>query len=67
MAELDETAVLKRAKVLAQRDGFTWELDFGVPGAPRTMLRGKRFLSRDRQQEYLERARAELRSRQDQD
>ena len=35
MAEPDETAVLKRAKVLAERDGFTWELDFGMPGAPR--------------------------------
>jgi hypothetical protein len=67
MAEPNETAVLKRAKVLAERDGLTWELDFGMPGAPRAMLRGKRFLSRDRQQEYLEHARAELRGGQDQD
>ena len=61
MAEPDETAVLERAKALAKEDGFTWELDFGAPGIPRTKLRGQHFLSKDRQQEYLERARVELR------
>ena len=59
MAEPDETAVLERAKALAKEDGFTWELDFGVSGVPR--IRGQHFLSMDRQQEYLERARIELR------
>ena len=57
MAELDEAAVLSRGKALAAEDGFTWELDFTV----RTPLRGQHFLSEDRRQEYLERARAELR------
>jgi hypothetical protein len=61
MAEPDEAAVLERAKALAKEDGFTWELDFEVPGALRTPLRSQHFLSRDRQQEYLERARIELR------
>ena len=61
MAEPDEAAVLERAKALATKDGFTWELDFGVPGAPGTPLRGQHFISEDRRQEYLERARAELR------
>jgi hypothetical protein len=56
MAQPDEAAVVERAKALAKEDGFAWELDFGVPGTP---LRGQHFLSRDRQQEYLERARAE--------
>jgi hypothetical protein len=61
MAELDEAAVLSRGKALAAEDGFTWELDFTVPGAQRAPLRRQRFLSEDRRQEYLERARAELR------
>jgi hypothetical protein len=59
MAEPDDAAVLERAKALAKEDGFTWELNFGVAGVPR--IRGQHFLSRDRQQEYLERARIELR------
>ena len=60
MAEPDASAVLKRAKALAEQDGFTWELDFGVPGAFRAPLRRQHFLSKDRQQGYLERARAGL-------
>jgi hypothetical protein len=58
MAEPNEAAVLKRAKAAAEQDGFTWELDFGAPGAP---LRRQHFLSKEHQQEYLERARADLR------
>jgi hypothetical protein len=61
MVEPNEGAVLKRAKALAERDGFTWELDFGVPGAFGAPLRRQHFLSREGQQEYLERARANLR------
>ena len=61
MTEYDEAAVLERAKALANEDGFTWELDFGAPGVPRTKLRGQHFLSKEQQQEYLERARADLR------
>ena len=59
--DTDKAAVLERAKALADGDGFTWELDFGAPGVPRAKLRGQHFLSKDRQEEYLERARAELR------
>ena len=55
MAE-EEAAILARAKALAAEDGFTWELDFGSSATPRAKLRHQRFLSKDRQQEYLERA-----------
>ena len=61
MVEPNEGAVLKLAKALAERDGFTWELDFGVPGAFGAPLRRQHFLSKEHQQEYLERARADLR------
>ena len=61
MAEPDEAAVLRRAKALAKRDRFTWEFTVGSPGALRAPLRGQHFLSEERRQEYLERARAELR------
>jgi len=61
MAEPDEATVLERAKARAKEDGFVWEFDFGVPGALRTPLRGQHFLSEDRRQEYLERARDDLR------
>jgi hypothetical protein len=62
MAEPDEATVLERAKARAAQDGFTWELDLFSPSAIRAPLRGQHFLSEDRRQEYLERARAELRS-----
>ena len=52
----DEAAILTRAKALAADDGFTWELDFSARAAARAKLRHQHFLSRDRQQEYLERA-----------
>ena len=61
MAQPNEAAVLERAKALAEEDGFTWELDFELPGALRTPFRGQRFLNKERQQEYLGRARVELR------
>ena len=61
MAEVDEAAILARAKALAEQDGFAWELDFGSPGVPRAKLRGQHFLSKDLQQEYLERASVDLR------
>ncbi len=52
-----EAAILARAKALAAKDGFTWELDFGEPAEPRAKLRHQHFLSKDRQQDYIERAR----------
>jgi hypothetical protein len=54
MIELDDAAVLMRAKTIAAADGFTWQLDFDAHGA---RLRGLRFLSEDRRREYLARAR----------
>jgi hypothetical protein len=61
MAEPDASAVLKRAKALAEQDGFTWEFDFGSPGVQGIPLRGQHFLSEERRQEYLERARVDMR------
>jgi hypothetical protein len=52
----EEAAILARAKALAAEDGFTWELDFGATAAPGAKLRHQHFLSKDRQQDYLERA-----------
>lgn len=52
----DEAAILARAKTLAAEDGFTWEFNFSAPAAPRAKLRHQHFLSRDRQRDYLERA-----------
>jgi hypothetical protein len=60
MAEPDQTAVLKRAKALAEQDGFTWEFSFGSPGAQGVPLRGQHFLSEERRRQYTERARVEL-------
>jgi hypothetical protein len=57
MVELDEAEVLRLAKALATQDGFTWEFDFVGSAGPR----GQRFLSEDRRQEYLARARDEMR------
>jgi len=31
MVELDEAAVLTRAKAIAAKDGFMWQLDFDAP------------------------------------
>ena len=52
----DEPAILARAKALAAKDGFTWELTFSASAEPRAKLRHQHFLSKDRQQDYLERA-----------
>ena len=54
----EEAAILARAKALAEEDGFTWELDFSASAPPRAKLRHQHFLSKDRQQDYLERAKA---------
>ena len=61
MADIDGTAVLSHAKALAAQDGFTWEIDFDDPRQGRASFRGMHFLSEGRRQEYLARARAELR------
>jgi hypothetical protein len=59
----EEAAILARAKALAAEDGFTWEWSFGAPAAPPTKLRHQHFLSKDRQQDYLERAKTRSASR----
>ena len=59
MVEPNDAVVLKRAKAAAEQDGFTWE--FGMPGAFGAPLRRQHFLSEERRQQYLERARADLR------
>jgi hypothetical protein len=63
MAEPNEAAVLKRAKAAAEQDGFTWEFNFDDPGTRGTLLKGQHFLSKERRQQYLERARTELRKK----
>jgi len=60
VAEIDEATVLNRGKALAAQDGFTWEIDFNAPPEGRASFRGMHFLSEERRQEYLARARAEL-------
>jgi hypothetical protein len=57
---LDRDLVLTRAKAMAAQDGFTWELDFSRPSQERAPLRGQHFLSEDRRQEYVRRAREQL-------
>jgi hypothetical protein len=61
MAEPDEATVLKRAKAAAEQGGFTWEFSFGSRGAAGIPRKGQHFLSEERRQQYLERARVELR------
>ena len=63
MADIDVAAILRRGKALAAQDGFTWEIDFNAPREGRASFRGMRFLSEDRRQEYLARARTELQKR----
>ena len=60
MAEIDEAVVLSHGKALAAQDGFTWEIDFDRPREGMASFRGLHFLSEERRQEYLARARAEL-------
>jgi hypothetical protein len=60
MAEPNEAAIEKRAKELAERDGYAWELEF-KPVVRYAPIRLKRLLvNEDRRQEYIARARAEL-------
>lgn len=61
MMKPTETEVLARAKAAAAQDGLTWEFDFTATGEQRGSLRGQHFLSEDRRQQYLARAREELR------
>ena len=60
MPEPDDAAVEKRARALAEQDGYAWELTYKpvVPGAP---IKPQHFLNEDRRQEYMAQARASLR------
>ena len=58
---VDEGTVVKRAKALAEQDGFAWELTMDPPKPGK--VEGKRLLDDARRQEYLARARAELEKR----
>jgi hypothetical protein len=60
MAEIDEDAILARAKSLCTQDGFAWELDFTLPYPPAGHLRGSHYPSEQRRQHYLVKARAEF-------
>jgi hypothetical protein len=59
----DNATVLARAKALAAKDGFTWEPSFNAPAGPGAALRHQHFLSKDRQLDYLERAKLGQRPR----
>jgi hypothetical protein len=60
LAELDQDAVLTRAKAMAAEAGYTWKIDSSAPSQERAPFRGQHFLSEDRRQEYLQRARNQL-------
>jgi hypothetical protein len=59
MAEIDEAAVEKRAKALAEADGYSWDFELR-PWKPGTKIETQ--LSPEKKREYLDRARAELRN-----
>ena len=51
MAEISEKAIEKRAKALAEADGYTWQIEF-QPVRPSTPAELQRWLSEDRRKEY---------------
>jgi hypothetical protein len=61
MAEIDEAAVLERAKALAEQDGYAWELNFVAPSAPYAPIKSQPYLGDEARKRYVERARFELR------
>jgi hypothetical protein len=58
MAEIS-VAIVRRAKTLAERDGFSWELSFR-PVIPGAKIEFQPYLNNERRQRYLDQARAEL-------
>jgi len=61
MARINDAAVIaKRAKALAERDGFAWEISF-QPMIPGAKIKPQPYLDEERRQQYLDQARAELR------
>jgi hypothetical protein len=56
----DAAAIARRAKALAERDGFAWEISF-QPAIPGAKIKPQPYLEDERRQRYLDQARAELR------
>jgi hypothetical protein len=65
LPELNETSVLRRAKALAEQDGFAWELNYRARNGQHAKINLQRYLDDEHRQQYLERARAELRKEAD--
>jgi hypothetical protein len=60
----DEAAILARAKMLAQQDGFAWE-NPGGSGERSAPIKPRPHLTDEQREQYLERARADLQSQAD--
>lgn len=58
MAEISEAAIERRAKALAEKDGYAWRIEF-QPSRPGEKLVGHAPLTDKQRKEYLDRARAE--------
>ena len=65
MSEVNEVAILKRAKELCEQDGFASELNFVTPSARYAPIKPQPYLSDERRQQYIACARAELRKEND--
>jgi hypothetical protein len=59
MAEIDDETIAKRARALAEADGFAWTLSFRHDPNCQPPPQGA-FLSAERRKQYMDRARAEL-------
>jgi hypothetical protein len=60
MPDIDEATVETQAKALAEKDGFTWELNFVAPSAPNVPIKPQVYLSDEARKRYLERIRREM-------
>jgi hypothetical protein len=60
MAEIDDAAILRRAKELARQDGNDWQYEFKPPLPPGTKIPLRPALDAAGQQGYLAVAREQL-------
>lgn len=67
MSQIDEAAILKRAKTLCEQDGYDWEIEFRPPLPMGTKLKLKPFLDEEGRRGYLARAREQLLERRAED
>jgi hypothetical protein len=58
--EVNEWAILKRAKELCEQDGYEWQLDYKPAPPMGTKIKLKRFLDEAGRSGYLARAREQL-------